>query len=98
MLKRYELCYYEFDLRLAPVILVVGFCYNGSVKVNLCKPVPGGMTEQEKAEAGLLHNSNNTDEMKAFRFTVQDAICEYNKFNPSQVQVRLTTGVRWRCA
>jgi len=58
------------------------------MKVNLCKPVPGGMTEQEKAEAGLLYNPNMTDEMKAFRFTVQDKICEYNKLKPSQVQER----------
>jgi len=58
------------------------------MKVNLCKPVPGGMTEQEKAEAGLLYNPNETDEMKAFRFTVQDAICEYNRLKPSQVQER----------
>ena len=58
------------------------------MKVNLCKPVPGGMTEQEKAEAGLLYNPNTTDEMKAFRFKVQDAICEYNLLKPSQVQER----------
>ena len=58
------------------------------MKVNLCKPVPGGMTEQEKAEAGLLYNPNMTDEMKAFRFTVQDKIWEYNQFKPSQVQER----------
>ena len=58
------------------------------MKVNLCKPVPGGMTEQEKAEAGLLYNPNTTDEMKAFRFKVQDAICEYNRLKPSQVQER----------
>ena len=31
------------------------------MKVNLCKPVPGGMTEQEKAEAGLLYNPNTTE-------------------------------------
>ena len=58
------------------------------MKVNLCKPVPGGMTEQEKAEAGLLYNPNTTDEMKAFRFTVQDKIWEYNQLKPSQVQER----------
>ena len=57
-------------------------------KVNLCKPVPDGMTEQEKAEAGFLYNPNTTDEMKAFRFTVQDKIWEYNQFKPSQVQER----------
>ena len=57
-------------------------------KVNLCKPVPGGMTEQEKAEAGFLYNPNTTDEMKAFRFTVQDKIWEYNQLKPSQVQER----------
>ena len=58
------------------------------MKVNLCKPVPGGMTEQEKAEAGLLYNPNTTDEMKAFRFKVQDAMWEYNQLKPSQVQER----------
>ena len=46
------------------------------------------MTEQEKAEAGLLYNPNTTDEMKAFRFTVQDKIWEYNQLKPSQVQER----------
>ena len=46
------------------------------------------MTEQEKAEAGLLYNPNMTDEMKAFRFTVQDKIWEYNQLKPSQVQER----------
>ena len=58
------------------------------MKVNLCKPVPGGMTEQEKAEAGLLYNPNTTDEMKAFRFKIQDALCDYNRLKPSQVQER----------
>ena len=58
------------------------------MKVNLCKPVPGGMTEQEKAEAGLLYNPNTTDELKAFRFKVQDAMWEYNQLKPSQVQER----------
>ena len=58
------------------------------MKVNLCKPVPGGMTEQEKAEAGLLYNPNVTEEMKAFRFTVQDKIWEYNQLKPSQVRER----------
>ena len=58
------------------------------MRVNLCKPVPGGMTEQEKAEAGLLYNPNTTDEMKAFRFKVQDAMWEYNRLKPSQVQER----------
>ena len=58
------------------------------MKVSLCKPVPGGMTEQEKAEAGLLYNPNTTDEMKAFRFKVQDAMWEYNQLKPSQVQER----------
>ena len=46
------------------------------------------MTEQEKAEAGLLYNPNTTDEMKAFRFTVQDKLWEYNQLKPSQVQER----------
>ena len=58
------------------------------MKVNLCKPVPGGMTEQEKAEAGLLYNPNVTEEMKAFRFAVQDKIWEYNQLKPSQVRDR----------
>ena len=58
------------------------------MKVSVCKPVPGGMTEQEKAEAGLLYNPNETDELKAFRFTVQDKIWEYNQLKPSQVQER----------
>ena len=58
------------------------------MKVNLCKPVPGGMTEQEKAEAGLLYNPNTTEEMKAFRFKIQDALCDYNRLKPSQVQER----------
>ena len=58
------------------------------MKVNLCKPVSGGMTEQEKAEAGLLYNPNTTDEMKAFRFKVQDAMWGYNQLKPSQVQER----------
>ena len=57
-------------------------------KPVLCKPVPGGMTEQEKAEAGLLYNPNRTTEMAAYRFKIQDAICEYNKLLPSQVQQR----------
>ena len=46
------------------------------------------MTEQEKAEAGLLYNPNTTDEMKAFRFKIQDALCDYNRLKPSQVQER----------
>ena len=46
------------------------------------------MTEQEKAEAGLLYNPNTTDELKAFRFSVQDKIWEYNQLKPSQVQER----------
>ena len=58
------------------------------MSVVLCKPVPGGMTEQEKAEAGLLYNPNTTDEMKAFRFKIQDALCDYNRLKPSQVQER----------
>ena len=47
-------------------------------KIVLCKPVKGGMTEQEKAEAGFLYNPNTTDEMKRHRFKIQDALCEYN--------------------
>ena len=54
----------------------------------LCKPVKGGMTEQEKAEAGYLYNPNTTDEMAAYRFKIQDAIHEYNQFKPSQVKER----------
>lgn len=46
------------------------------------------MTEQEKAESGLLYNPNTTNEMKTFRFKVQDAMCEYNKMLPSQLQER----------
>ena len=56
--------------------------------MKICKPVPGGMTEQEKAESGLLYNPNTTNEMKTFRFKVQDAMCEYNKMLPSQLQER----------
>ena len=58
------------------------------MKVELCKPVEGGMTEQEKCEAGFLYNPNVTDEMKTYRFKIQDAICEYNRLKPSQVQER----------
>ena len=58
------------------------------MKVQLCKPVEGAMTEQEKCEAGFLYNPNVTDEMKTYRFKIQDAICEYNKLKPSQVQER----------
>ena len=57
-------------------------------KPILCKSVPGGMTEQEKAEAGLLYNPNQTTEMAAYRFKIQDAIYEYNQLKPSQVQER----------
>ena len=57
-------------------------------KIVLCKSVPGGMTEQEKAEAGLLYNPNTTDEMAAWRFRIQDAMCEYNTMKPSDVQGR----------
>ena len=57
-------------------------------KPILCKPVPGGLTEQEKAEAGLLYNPNCTTEMADYRFKIQDAIHEYNQFRPSQVQER----------
>ena len=54
----------------------------------LCKPVPGGMTEQEKAEAGLLYNPNKTTEMAEYRLKIQDAVWEYNQLRPSQVQER----------
>ena len=57
-------------------------------QVVLCKRVKGGLTEQEKAEAGLLYNPNTTTEMAAYRFKIQDAICEYNKLKPSQVKRR----------
>ncbi len=57
-------------------------------KVTLCKPVPGGMTEQEKAEAGFLYDPNNTTEMASYRFRIQDALYEYNALKPSQVQER----------
>ena len=43
-------------------------------KVVLCKPVKGGMTEQEKAEAGYLYNPNRTNEMAKYRFRIQDAM------------------------
>ena len=56
--------------------------------VVLCKPVRGGMTEQEKAESGFLYNPNRTTEMAKYRFRVQDAMCEYNKLKPSQVKRR----------
>ena len=56
--------------------------------VRLCKPVKGGMTEQEKAEAGYLYNPNRTSEMAKYRFRIQDAMCEYNKLKPSQVKKR----------
>jgi acetyltransferase-like isoleucine patch superfamily enzyme len=58
------------------------------MRIELCQPVEGGMTEQEKCEAGLLYNPNTTDEMKTHRFKIQDAICEYNKLLPSQVRER----------
>ena len=48
-------------------------------KPRICKPVKGGMTEQEKCEAGYLYNPNRTNEMAKFRFRIQDAMCEYNK-------------------
>jgi len=57
-------------------------------KVTLCKPVSHGMTEQEKAEIGLLYNPNTTTEMAEYRFRIQDSLCEYNALKPSQVQER----------
>ena len=49
------------------------------MRIELCaKKADGGMTEQDKCEAGLLYNPNTTDEMKTHRFKIQDAICEYN--------------------
>ena len=56
--------------------------------VRLCKPVKGGMTEQEKAEAGFLYNPNRTNEMAKYRFKIQDAMCEYNKLKISAVKKR----------
>ena len=56
--------------------------------VRLCKPVKGGMTEQEKAEAGFLYNLNRTNEMAKYRFKIQDAMCEYNKLKISAVKKR----------
>ncbi len=59
------------------------------MRIELCKkPADGGMTEQDKCEAGLLYNPNTTDEMKTHRFKIQDAICEYNRLKPSQVKER----------
>ena len=59
------------------------------MRIELCKkPADGGMTEQDKCEAGLLYNPNTTDEMKTHRFKIQDAMCEYNKLKPSQVKER----------
>ena len=59
------------------------------MRIELCKkPADGGMTEQEKCEAGLLYNPNTTDEMKTHRFKIQDAMCEYNRLKPSQVKER----------
>lgn len=59
------------------------------MRIELCaKKADGGMTEQDKCEAGLLYNPNTTDEMKTHRFKIQDAICEYNKLKPSQVKER----------
>jgi acetyltransferase-like isoleucine patch superfamily enzyme len=59
------------------------------MRIELCaKRADGGMTEQDKCEAGLLYNPNTTDEMKTHRFKIQDAICEYNKLKPSQVKER----------
>lgn len=59
------------------------------MRIELCKkPADGGMTEQDKCEAGLLYNPNTTDEMKTHRFKIQDAMCEYNTLKPSQVKER----------
>ena len=57
-------------------------------KVVLCKPLKGRLTEQEKAEAGLLYNPNRTTEMARHRFRIQDAMCAYNRLKPSQVKKR----------
>jgi acetyltransferase-like isoleucine patch superfamily enzyme len=59
------------------------------MRIELCaKKADGGMTEQDKCEAGLLYNPNVTGEMKAHRFKIQDAMCEYNALKPSQVRER----------
>ena len=63
--------------------------------IRLCKPVKGGMTEQEKAEAGYLYNPNRTNEMAKYRFTIQDAMCEYNKLKPSAVKKRRDFLAKW---
>ena len=57
-------------------------------KVVLCRPLKGRLTEQEKAEAGLLYNPNRTTEMARHRFRIQDAMCAYNRLKPSQVKKR----------
>ena len=57
-------------------------------KVVLCKPLKGRLTEQEKAEAGLLYNPNTTNELARHRFRIQDAMCAYNRLKPSQVKKR----------
>ena len=57
-------------------------------KVVLCKPLKGRLTEQEKAEAGLLYNPNTTNELARHRFRIQDAMCAYNRLKPSQVRKR----------
>ena len=57
-------------------------------KIVLCKPLKGRLTEQEKAEAGLLYNPNTTNEMARHRFRIQDAMCAYNRLKPSQVKKR----------
>lgn len=44
------------------------------------------MTEQEKMEAGYLYRP--TPEMVKHRFGIQDAMAEYNKLLPSQVEER----------
>lgn len=44
------------------------------------------MTEREKMEAGYLYRP--TDDMVAHRFKIQDAMVEYNKLLPSQLEAR----------
>ncbi len=44
------------------------------------------MTEREKMEAGYLYRP--TDEMVRHRFGIQDAMAEYNRLLPSQVEER----------
>ena len=58
-------------------------------KTRLCKPVKGGLTEQEKAEAGYLYNPNGPkSELAKYRSQVQDALYEYNAMKVSAERKR----------